>query len=163
MLTMIRRITLTACFLALAGFAGLCAADTPDRANAAAADLQAEATRAPVGALSGTWLINGNPEPTCGVPPFVNFTTIDPFGMITNVDPAVGTAVGQARRVAPNSFAASFFGFIDPQTTYAVYSILELAGAGGLNATFDVTVSDLSGNALCTYSGTLTGARLASN
>ena len=118
---------------------------------------------APGSPLRGTWEIQGNPDPTCNVPPFVNLSSISREGRIINVDPAVGTGVGESYRTGPNTFAAGFFGFLDDNgttLTYEVQGMLSLVDASHFTGSFTAFISDLGGNVLCTYGGTLDGYRL---
>ncbi|MDJ0941710.1 MAG: hypothetical protein QNJ00_18240, partial [Woeseiaceae bacterium] len=64
--------------------------------------------------LAGAWEIVGTPEPSaCGPSnPFTNVSTISIDGTFTNVDPDVGTAVGESYRLGGRKYAVGFFGFI---------------------------------------------------
>jgi len=113
--------------------------------------------------LAGTWDIQGQPEPTCGVQPFRNFTSISREGKIINSDPEVGTGVGEAYRMGRGKYAAGFFGFISDNGTilsYEVQGTLELLDAGHFTGIFRATVFDPAGNPACTYEGTMEGYRL---
>ena len=113
--------------------------------------------------LAGTWEISGNPEPTCGVGPFVNLASITGDGAMINVDPVIGTGVGEVHRLGGKKFGVGFFGFINNGTVILRYEVkgrLTLINAGEANGTFTTTISDPSGAPLCAYNGTLAATRL---
>lgn len=116
-----------------------------------------------IGKLAGTWEIQGTPEPTCGVQPFRNYSSFTRDGKIINVDPEVGTGVGEVYRLNGNRYAAGFFGFINDNGTILSYEVqgkLRLVDAGHFTGFFRTIVSDPAGNPACTYEGTLEGYRL---
>lgn len=113
--------------------------------------------------LAGTWELQGLPEPTCGVQPFTNYTSITRDGKIINADPVVGTGVGEAYRLGHKNYAAGFFGFIDDNgtlLTYEVQGTLTLLDSSHFTGIFRATVFDPFGNPACTYEGTIEGFRL---
>lgn len=114
-------------------------------------------------AIAGTWEISGNPEPTCGVGPFVNLASISKDGVLVNVDPVVGTGVGEVHRLGGKEFGVGFFGFINDGITILRYEVkgrLTLIDAGQAAGTFTATISDPFGTPLCAYDGTLAATRL---
>ena len=114
-------------------------------------------------ALAGTWEISGNPEPTCGVGPFVNLASISGDGTLINVDPVVGTGVGEVHRLGGKAFGVGFFGFINNGTAILRYEVkgkLMLINAGEATGTFTATISDPQGAPICAYDGTLAATRL---
>ena len=124
----------------------------------------AEAAHRNVGFLSGVWEIEGSPEANpCGVGPFTNLVTITRDGKMINVDPNVGTGVGEAYRAGWRKFTAGFFGFINDNGTiirYEVQGTIELVNRGELGGPFRAILYDPSGAPFCTYEGTITGTRL---
>lgn len=113
--------------------------------------------------IAGTWRLMGNPEPTCGVMPFVNFTTITRGGKLINADPEVGTGLGEVRRVSHSKYEANFQGFISsggPTLVYRVEGELILQNFHHFTGTFTADVADLSGNVLCSYGGTIAADRI---
>jgi len=124
----------------------------------------AEASNGNVGPLSGVWEIQGTPDANpCGVAPFLNVASITRDGIITNVDPLVGIAVGEAYRLKKRKFAAGFFGFINDNGAilrYEVQGTLKLINAGQLAGKFRATLFDPTNTPFCTYEGTISGARL---
>lgn len=116
-----------------------------------------------VKSIAGTWEINGNPEPTCGVGPFVNLVSISRAGTVINVDPDVGTGVGEVHRTGGKQFGVGFFGFIRTETALLRYEVrgeMTIVNAALLNGTFTATILDPSGNPICAYDGTLVANRL---
>jgi hypothetical protein len=117
--------------------------------------------------LAGTWEITGTPDPDgCGPSePFINLSTIAIDGTIVNVDPFLGSSVGEGYRLGWNSYAVGFFGFIPfgpngPQR-YEVQGTGKLINAGEIEGRFRTILSDLTGmNVGCIYEGTLTARRL---
>ena len=129
-----------------------------------AATASANASAGSIGQLSGTWEITGKPDPSnvCGVSEFVNLTWITRDGKITNVDPEVGTAVGEAYRMGPTTYAAGFFGFIDTGNgilRYEVQSTLESQDRSHFTGKFRSTIFDPAMNPVCRYEGTVEGYR----
>ena len=113
--------------------------------------------------ISGTWEISGNPEPTCGVGPFVNLASISRDGTMINVDPLVGTGVGEVHRLGGKKFGVGFFGFINDGVVILRYEVkgrLTLINRGEATGTFTATISDPSGAPICAYDGTLAATRL---
>lgn len=127
---------------------------------AAWAENDAKATRSGH-QLSGTWVIQGQPEPTCGVTDFVNFASIGRDGRIVNVDPEVGTGVGEAHRIGSVRFTTVFFGFIpEAGLSYEVQSTLELVDTAHFAGEFHAILLDANGVEVCSYGGTMEGSRL---
>jgi hypothetical protein len=113
--------------------------------------------------IAGHWRLMGHPQPHCGAMPFVNFTAIARDGHLVNVDPMVGTGVGAVRHIWKKNYKARFHGFIvDGSTTwsYEVRGELSLDHADQFSGTFATDVTDLSGNVVCTYNGTLLANRI---
>lgn len=123
----------------------------------------AVASGAGVNKIKGTWEIIGNPEPTCGVGPFVNLASISRGGTMVNVDPQLGAGVGEIFRVGGKEFAAGFFGFINTGQAILRYEVsgkLTLVNNAYMNGTFTATLFDPAGQAFCSYNGTIEANRL---
>ena len=118
---------------------------------------------APSSRLAGTWEIAGVPDPVYGIPPFVNVSSIGFDGAVVNVDPEVGTGVGESLRTGPNTYTAGFFGYLDAggPATYEVSSTLTLTGPDTFSGLFRTEVFDLNGLPLFDYKGTISGTRLS--
>lgn len=121
----------------------------------------------PVPALAGTWEITGTPNPGgCGPSTaFTNVATVTRDGHVINVDPSLGTFVGEAYQLGDKTFAVGFFGFISPipgvRLNLEVQGTLEIAGPGQVTGNFRSTVSDPNGIfPECVYEGTIAGTRL---
>ena len=129
-----------------------------------AASASANASAGFVGQLSGTWEITGSPDPAnvCGVSDFVNYATITRDGSITNVDPEVGTGVGQAYRLGRRAYAVGFFGFINTGQgvlRYEVQGTAQLEDWSNFTGLFRTTIFDPASNPVCEYEGTISGFR----
>ena len=129
-----------------------------------AATASANASAGSVGQLSGTWELAGKPDPSnvCGVSEFINLTSITRDGKIINVDPEIGTGVGEAYRPGHKSYAVGFFGFINTGSgilRYEVQSTLELHDGSHFTGKFSTTVFDPAMNPACQYEGTVEGFR----
>jgi hypothetical protein len=114
-------------------------------------------------AIAGTWEISGNPEPTCGVGPFVNLASITKGGTLINVDPVLGTGVGEVHRLGGKEFGVGFFGFINDGMAILRYEVkgkLTLIDASQAAGTFTATLFDPTGAPFCAYDGTLAATRL---
>jgi hypothetical protein len=114
-------------------------------------------------AIAGTWEISGNPEPTCGVGPFINLASISKDGVLINVDPVVGTGVGEVQRLGGKEFAVGFFGFLNSGMAILRYEVkgrLTLIDASQAAGTFTATITDPLGAPICVYGGTLAATRL---
>lgn len=113
--------------------------------------------------IAGHWRLMGHPEPGCGAMPFINFTAITRDGHMVNVDPMVGTGVGEVRHTWKKNYKARFHGFIVNGGTTWAYEVrgdLSLDHANQFSGTFATNVADLSGNPVCTYNGTLVANRI---
>lgn len=117
--------------------------------------------------MAGTWETFGTPDPgQCGpTASFTNLTTITRDGTVVNVDPEVGTAVGNTYRIKKNRFAAGFFGFISPAPgitlKYEVQATAKLLNHGEFTGKFRTTIVDMAGVIPdCTYEGVISGHRL---
>lgn len=117
-----------------------------------------------VGQLNGTWELTGTPDPnTCNAPSFVNLSTITVDGKITNVDPDVGTGIGEAYRMGRRMYAVGFFGFIpSPQGVlrYEVQGTLRLQDSSQFTGRFRTILFDPANNPFCEYEGSIEGFRL---
>lgn len=116
--------------------------------------------------LAGTWEISGNPEPTCGTGPFVNLASISADGTLTNVDPVIGTGVGEVHRLGGKEFGVGFFGFINSGMAILRYEVkgrLTLVNSGEASGTFTTTLYDPLGAPICAYDGTLAATRLVAD
>ena len=116
-----------------------------------------------VNKIKGTWEVAGNPEPTCGVGPFVNLVSIARGGTLVNVDPELGAGVGEVYRIGGKTFAAGFFGFINTGQAILRYEVsgkLKLVNDGYMTGTFTAVLLDPAGQPFCSYDGTLEGTRL---
>ena len=114
-------------------------------------------------AVAGTWEISGDPEPTCGAGPFVNIASITKGGNVINVDPVVGTALGEVYRIGGKEFGVGFFGFINNGMAilrYEVKGTLTLIDQDQGVGAFTTTLFDPSGAPICAYGGTLAANRL---
>lgn len=114
--------------------------------------------------ISGTWEIHGTPEPNvCGVGEFVNLASISRHGEIINVDPEIGTGVGEAYRINAKTYAAGFFGFINTGQAilrYEIQSTMTVLNRGELGGPFRALVFDPAGNLACEYEGSLAAYRM---
>ncbi len=120
--------------------------------------------------LAGVWEINGMPDPVdgdaCGpTDPFTNLASIALDGTITNVDPAIGTGVGEGYRLGRKKYAVGFFGFIPigPGITlrYEVQGTAKLLNSGEFEGRFRTTLTDPNGVLpACVYEGSISGTRL---
>lgn len=117
--------------------------------------------------LAGLWEITGTPDAGgCGPQdPFMNVVSIGADGTFTNVDPVVGTGVGEVFRIGPNEFGAGFFGYISvgpgPLLRYEVQGELARTNGGEFAGKFRtiLTLAE-TGTEVCTYEGTIAGSRL---
>lgn len=114
--------------------------------------------------ISGTWEIHGTPDPNaCGVSDFVNLASITRHGAIVNVDPEIGTGVGETYRINAKTYAAGFFGFINTGQgilRYEVQGTLTVLNRGELGGVFRAQILDPAGNLACEYEGSLAAYRL---
>lgn len=117
--------------------------------------------------IAGTWELVGTPDPGgCGPStPFTNVATIARSGQITNVDPLLGSGVGQAFKLGKKFYGAGFFGFINPAPgvtlRYEVQSTLKLINFGEAAGKFRSIITDPNGIfPECVYEGTIQGSRL---
>lgn len=117
--------------------------------------------------LAGIWETVGTPDPSaCGPSSsFENVSTISLDGTVTNVDPAVGTAVGDSYRIGGKKYVLGFFGFISPAPgitlRYEVQGKLKLVNRGYFVGKFRTIVTDTNGVLPdCIYEGTIEGHRL---
>ncbi len=129
-----------------------------------AAGASANASAGWVGPLSGTWEIHGTPDPAnvCGVSEFTNLTSVTRDGKFVNVDPDVGTGVGEAYRTGRWRYAVGFFGFIpagDVTLRYEVQGSLRLLDRSHFIGQFRTTIYDPAWNPVCEYEGTIEGFR----
>ena len=115
-------------------------------------------------ALAGVYEITIKPDPSSGLPPTItNFATITADGKMINVDPDLGTALGETERIRGRRYAVGFFGFLKQhgmQLTYEVQGTARLKRNGDFRGPFRTIVQDLSGNVLFSYEGVVEGARL---
>ena len=111
--------------------------------------------------LEGVWEVAGVPDASSGIAPFVNLVTIEADGGLVNVDPELGAGVGETRKSGPGTYTAGFFGFIDVgvEAIYEVQGTLTLIGPDAWTGPFRTRVSDLAGNLLFEYEGTVSGTR----
>lgn len=118
----------------------------------------------PLNGIVGLWVIEGQPDPASGVAPFVNIATAarDGFslgeGTVVNVDPMVGTAVGNWKYVGGSAYKVRFSGFLSPAVRYVVRASLNVTG-DTFTGPFNAEVLDLNGVVLFQYGGTVNGAR----
>ncbi len=121
----------------------------------------AEAAPGNVGALNGVWEVQGTPDANnCNAVPFTNLVAITRDGTITNVDPDVGTGVGEAYRSGRRTFTVGFFGFINSSVIrYEIQATAKLINYGELRGRFRTTLSD-TGTPFCTFEGTIRATRL---
>lgn len=120
--------------------------------------------------LAGAWQIVGTPDLSsfnpagCGpAEPFNNLVSIGRDGSVTNVDPLVGTGIGDAYRSGWNRYTVGFFGFINAGPggilTYEVQGTIKQPNLGEFAGKFRTTITDPAENE-CTYDGTIVGTRL---
>ena len=117
--------------------------------------------------LAGVWETVGTPDPsTCGpTGSFENVSTISIDGTVTNVDPDVGTGVGDSYRIGGKKYVLGFFGFISPapgiRLRYEVQGRLKLVNPGHFVGKFRTIVTDTNGVLPdCVYEGSIEGHRL---
>lgn len=117
--------------------------------------------------LAGVWEITGTPDPGgCGPSDtFENVVTISIDGSITNVDPVVGTGVGDAYRLNNNDYVIGFFGYMSPAPgvtlRYEIQGTAKLVNPGTFTARFRAIVTDIDGVIPdCVYEGSVVGERL---
>lgn len=116
--------------------------------------------------LAGVWEITGTPDPGgCGpTEAFENIVVISTDGSITNVDPNVGTGVGDAYRQKGNTYVLGFFGYLTPPgliLRYEIQGTAELVDPGTFHGKFRAIVQDTAGAIPdCVYEGTVVGERL---
>lgn len=116
----------------------------------------------------GTYEVVVTPEKSnCpGAPePFVNIATFSKDGTVVNVDPFLGTAVGQVYMGPKKTYYSSFFGIafnplLNAIVRYEVQGVSTLSTENGFSGTFDTTIT-FPDESTCTSSGTLEGKRLA--
>jgi len=116
----------------------------------------------------GTYEVVVAPDPNknaCGLTPAVNIGTFGKDGTLVNVDPFLGTAVGQIYKGAKKTYYSSFFGIafnplLNAIVRYEVQGVSTLSTENGFSGTFDTTIT-FPDQTTCTSSGTFTGTRLA--
>jgi hypothetical protein len=112
---------------------------------------------------AGTWTVQGTPA-TQAVPPFVNFASFTRDGRIVNVDPAVGTALGEWAGAGGHEFKVTFAGFAVMNGQILKYKVRALIAMGEDGDTFSGAfrsdVSDLNGNPVLSYDGTVLATRI---
>ena len=120
--------------------------------------------------LAGAWQVVGTPDPDSLVPkgcapsdPFTNLVSIGRDGSVTNVDPFVGTGIGDAYRSGKKRYTIGFFGFINAGPgvvlSYEVQGTILQPNLGEVAGKFRTTITDPVGME-CTYEGTIVGTRL---
>lgn len=125
---------------------------------------QASAVPWPPKGIVGTWVVEGQPDLGSGVEPFVNIATAGRNGLtpgdgiVVNVDPTVGTAVGTWKHAGGLAYTTTFSGFLTPALRYVVRATLNVTG-DTFTGPFNTEVLDLDGNVLFTYGGTVNGVR----
>ena len=125
---------------------------------------EASAAGWPPKGIVGTWIVEGQPDPSSGVEPFVNIATAGRNGLtlgdgtVVNVDPTVGTAVGTWKHAGGPTYTTTFSGFLTPALRYVVRATLNVTG-DTFTGPFNAEVLDLDGNLLFQYTGTVNGVR----
>ena len=120
--------------------------------------------------LTGAWQIVGTPDPSsfdpagCGpTEPFTNLVSIGWDGSVTNVDPVVGTGIGEVYRSGMRRYTVGFFGFINAGPggilSYEVQGTIRQINLGEFKGKFRTTITDPADNE-CTYKGRIVGVRL---
>jgi hypothetical protein len=129
----------------------------------------ASTTAAPQGhgngthSLAGSWMVEGTPEEGSGVPPFVNLTSVSVDGRIINVDPFLGTGVGEWVRTGNRRFAGTFMHFAVQGAVVngiKVRARVELLNNRSARGTFTTEVFDPNGNLVTSFGGTVRFTRL---
>lgn len=114
--------------------------------------------------VAGTWEVHVEPDPQSGIPPVVNFASFTRDGRIVNVDPGLGTAVGEWGRQG-GAYAVTFHGFLQTGGQTFHYKVRATLGldpsAGELAGPFLTEVLDLAGNPITSFEGTVAATRLA--
>jgi hypothetical protein len=116
--------------------------------------------------LAGVWEIVGTPDASaCGpTDPFTNVVTFGLDGIVTNIDPNVGTGVGAGYKAGKKKYVVGFFGHIPiPQgvLNYEVQGTMYLLNHGTFKGKFRTIVTDPNGVVPdCIYEGKIAGTRL---
>ncbi|MDX1557067.1 MAG: hypothetical protein R3212_13635 [Xanthomonadales bacterium] len=112
--------------------------------------------------IAGIWEFAGEPDGTCGAPPFVNYTTISNDGTMINLDPTEGTSAGRIHWVPGGGYVARFFGYIANTggLQFEVVGSLSLADQDTLMGSYTVDLSAPDGTLLCAWGGNITGTRI---
>lgn len=114
-------------------------------------------------AVEGTWLIRiigGAGAPFVEV---TNIASVGRDGQLVNVDPVLGTAVGEVSRMRDRQFRLGFWGIADQggfPVRYEVRATARLIHQDLMGGDFRTVLTDLSGNLLAEYVGTIEGSRL---
>lgn len=112
--------------------------------------------------LAGSWRIDIQPDPASGMPPNVNLASFTRDGRVINVDPSVGTAVGEwDKSGGEHGVTSSGFASFGGQTVqYKVRATLTVDPLGDtFSGPFRSTVSDLNGILTFSFEGTVSGTR----
>ena len=118
--------------------------------------------------VAGSWQITGTPAPnSCGVTdPFTNFSVISFDGTMVNVDPVVGSSVGEVFRTGRLTYGVGFFGTFSPApgvvVQYEVHGTLEANWDGTASGQFRTTLTTVGAPfPPCTYEGTIAAHKLS--
>lgn len=108
--------------------------------------------------LAGAWMLLGSADSnSCGIGTFENRALLQRDGSTIGVDPALGTAVGETKRIGSKTYEIKLFGlFLTPggPVSYEILGTAELVAPGEFDGTFYTTIGD------CTASGTIQAFKL---
>ncbi len=116
-----------------------------------------------VGAMTGTWQIQVIAEPGAPFVEVTNLATIDRKGRMVNVDPELGSSVGEVFRLGARKYGIGFWGFINQGgfiIRYEVQANAKQVDQDSFSGEFNQTFRTLSGNNLGGWSGRIEGTRL---
>ncbi len=113
--------------------------------------------------MAGTWQIQIIADPGAPFAEVTNVTTIDRRGQMVNVDPELGSSVGEVFRLAGKNYGIGFWGFINQGGFVIRYEVQARAlqtDRDQFSGEFRTILEDLAGNSLGGWSGRIEGKRL---
>jgi hypothetical protein len=127
--------------------------------SAAGSDSEARNTQT----IAGSWTVRGTPAPESGIPPFVNVASATKDGRLVNVDPFLGTGVGEWEKTENRRFAVTFMHLTTRNGQpigIKVRSRFELDRDGKeFEGPFTTEIFDSNGNLTGSFTGWVQGVR----
>jgi hypothetical protein len=120
--------------------------------------------RAEAHGLPGSWIVTVQPDPTTGVPSFINYTTITTDGTMINSSNSGGVGPGVWEKINNDEYQTTFnelFMEGDQQRIGRVRGTVRVSqDKESFSGQFTTEVFDQDSNLLFSISGTVTGIRM---